>query len=91
MEDFEKDQPCECSGDGKRCISLPNTDMVANVRYSETLGVHPDQVADGSAFKMHPGASFDAQGRLRINNRKEKLQRIKERNEYLGTHLAELS
>jgi hypothetical protein len=64
--------------------------MENNVRFSETLGVHPDQVKDGSANKMHPGATFDAMGRLKINNRKEKIQRIKERNAYMGTHLSEL-
>lgn len=91
MEDYEKDQPCPtCGGAGKRVVCQVSTDMVENVRHSEALAVHPSQVADGSAAKMHPGAKFDSMGRMIIHNRKEKLQRIKERNAYLGTNLHEL-
>ena len=91
MKDYEKPCVCpQCLVVCPRVLSLPNTDMVENVRYSEAMGVHPSQVADGSANRMHPGATFDSQGRLRIANRKEKLQRIKERNRFMGTNIAEL-
>ena len=64
---------------------------VDNFRWSESLAVHPSQVADGSAFKMHPGATIDPKtGKIGIHNRKEKLQRIAEHNKMMGTNLHEL-
>jgi len=89
-DDFELPVDCECGHKADRIISLPRTDLVDNPRWSSALAVDPSQVASGEAYVAHPGAKFDAQGRMLIRNRKEKLQRIKERNRATGSTLHEL-
>lgn len=83
--DFKEIVPCpQCGKDANVCINLPMTDVNDNPRWSQSLAVHPDQVASGEAHLAHPGATFDKDGRMLIRNRKEKLQRIKERNKLTG-------
>ena len=48
-------------------------------RVSTALGVHPSQIADGSVFKTHPGAEFNANGDMVMKNRSEQKQRLKEK------------
>jgi hypothetical protein len=48
-------------------------------RLSSALGVGLSQIADGSAFKMHPGATFNHRGDMILKNRTEQKQRLKER------------
>lgn len=49
-------------------------------RVSSALGVHPSQIADGSVFKIHPGAKFNKNGDMILKNRSEQKQRLRERN-----------
>ena len=49
-------------------------------RISTALGVHPSQIADGSVFKIHPGAVFNKRGDMVMKNRSEQKQRLRERN-----------
>ncbi len=49
-------------------------------RVSTALGVHVSQIADGSVFKTHPGATFNKNGDMILKNRAEQKQRLKERN-----------
>jgi len=60
-----------------------NTDAVMkdNIRHSEVLGVHPNQIP--LARKIHPGAEFTEEGAMIIHNRQEKLKRMKERTAHL--------
>ncbi len=48
-------------------------------RVSTALGVHPSQIADGSIFKIHPGAKFNHNFDMVMKNRSEQKQRLKER------------
>lgn len=48
-------------------------------RTSSALGVHPSQIADGSAFLTHPGAKFNSRGDMIIQNRTEHKKRLAER------------
>ena len=48
-------------------------------RVSSALGVHPSQIADGSAFKLHPGARFNKRGDMILKNRTEHKLRLKQR------------
>ena len=48
-------------------------------RVSSALGVHVSQIADGSVFKTHPGATFNENGDMILKNRAEQKQRLKER------------
>lgn len=49
-------------------------------RVSTALGVHPSQIADGSVFKIHPGAVFNERGDMVLKNLGEQKKRLKERN-----------
>ena len=49
-------------------------------RISTALGVHASQIADGSVFKIHPGARFDHNGYMILKNLTEQKQRLRERN-----------
>ena len=48
-------------------------------RISSSLGVHPSQIADGSVFKLHPGARFNHRGDMILASRSEQKQRLRER------------
>jgi hypothetical protein len=48
-------------------------------RVSSALGVHPSQIADGSVFKMHPGAVFNSRGDMITKNLTEHKQRLRDR------------
>jgi putative FmdB family regulatory protein len=69
---------CEkCGKKAKRQISLPNTDLVNNERYSGAMGVNIRQIEQ--AKKIYPGSEYDKKGRLLIKNRKHKLYEAKRR------------
>jgi putative FmdB family regulatory protein len=69
---------CEkCGKKAKKIISLPNTDLVNNERWSNTMGVNPRQIPE--AMKKYPGSVYNQKGQLRIDNRKDKLKKAKER------------
>lgn len=53
------------------------TDLVDNERWSESMGVTPEQIPE--AVKTFPGSTYDSTGRLLIKNRKHKLQEMKKR------------
>jgi hypothetical protein len=55
-----------------------NTDLVNNERWSDAMGVNPDQIPE--AMKIFPGSTYDSEsGRLLIKNRKHKLFEAKRR------------
>ncbi|MCJ7828716.1 MAG: zinc ribbon domain-containing protein [Dehalococcoidia bacterium] len=71
----------KCNKCGKRMvkiISLPNTNMVHNVRLSSSMGVNPKQIPE--AERLYPGSKYTPDGRLIVESRKDKLQKMKERN-----------
>ena len=84
--------PCKCPDCGgiaaRVFVRSDNPDCGENVRYSKALGFHPDDVADGTANSIHPGARFvkTAGGmyEMEIKGRHEKLQRMRERERYTG-------
>ena len=73
-----------CGRDARRLATGFSTDMVENIRISKALKVHPGELRDGTAQKMHPGAEFLPNGDMVIHNRHEKLQRMKERSKADG-------
>lgn len=77
MKDCYKKVICECGQEMCKIISLPNTDIVENVRYSTAMGVNPRQIPQ--AMKMYPGSVYTPDGRLIIRSRKDKLKKMKER------------
>lgn len=86
----------DCTTPSKRSDKYGDiyTDLVNNERWSRNLGVHPNQLKDPAQRKrlaeIHPGATFDDRtGKMQISNRKEKLQRIKERGAATGQTLVE--
>lgn len=54
-----------------------NTDMIDNERWSESMGVAPNQVAE--ARRLFPDSTYDKQGRLLIRSRSHKKQELKRR------------
>ena len=54
-----------------------NTDIIDNERWSESMGVTPEQVPE--AMRTFPGSVYDSSGRLLIKNRKHKIQEMKRR------------
>lgn len=53
--------------------------MKENERWSWSMGINPDNPQEvAEAHKRHPGATFNERGQMRIANRAEKLQRMKE-------------
>jgi hypothetical protein len=83
----------ECGKMGTSCYTNGTIDCGEHVRLSRALGVHPDMIESGEAFKIHPGANFvkTAGGMfaLEIKGRGEKLRRMKERSTYTGMQLNE--
>lgn len=67
----------ECGRKAKKIISLPNTDLKENIRYSSAMGVNPRQIPQ--AMKTYPGSEYDHKGRLKVTSRKDKLKKAKER------------
>ena len=66
--------------DIERCRSKRysvNTDLVDNERWSESMGVTPEQVPE--ATRTFPGSVYDSEGRLLIKNRKHKIQEMRRR------------
>ena len=69
-----------CGGITHRAWTPPGKSMTGDKeRTSSALGVHPSQIADGSVFKMHPGARFNSRGDMILGSRTEQKQRLKER------------
>jgi len=67
----------KCGKKAVRIVSLPNTDLKENIRFSVSMGVDPSQIEN--AERAWPGSKYDKQGRLIIRNRKEKLERLRQR------------
>lgn len=68
----------KCGNRAKHIISLPNTDMKENERWSEAMGVNVDQIPQ--AQKTFPGSEYHPEtGALKINSRKHKLKEMKRR------------
>ena len=67
----------KCGIKAKRIPSNINTDLVNNVRYSNAMGVNPRQIPE--AMKKYPGSVYNEKGQLRVDNRKVKLERMKQR------------
>jgi putative FmdB family regulatory protein len=68
---------CKCGKRAKKIISLPNTDLVNNERFSGAMGINIRQIEQ--AKKIYPGSEYDSKGRLLIKNRKHKLYEAKRR------------
>lgn len=50
-----------------------------NIRWSWSLGINPDDAKQVAAAKIrHPGAEFNESGQMKINNRTEKVRRMRE-------------
>ena len=60
-----------------RVFSNVNTDLVNNERWSRAMGVNIRQIPE--AMKLYPGSVYDSRGYLRVDNRKRKLERMKQR------------
>ena len=72
---------CKCGGTTHRAWTPPGKSMTGDKeRVSSALGVHPSQIADGSVFKLHPGARFNHRGDMILASRSEQKQRLRERN-----------
>jgi putative FmdB family regulatory protein len=79
-----------CNGPAERDVehelSRSTQDQCDHTRYSWALGVcnpnNPEEMK--VAHENHPGAEFDKMGRMIIHNRKEKLQRMKEKSKAIG-------
>jgi len=76
------EQRCSCGKKLQRDIPRELQDNefnlleVDNPRWSDALGVHPNQVP--GILKEHPDRVYDREGRLLIKNRKHKLQLLRE-------------
>lgn len=72
---------CEvCKGETEFTLQMrANRIAGEKERVSSALGVDPSQIADGSVFKIHPGAKFNANGDMILKDRGEQKQRLKER------------
>ena len=77
MKDSDKAVVCECGQKMCRIISLPSTDMVNNVRYSNSMGVNPRRIPEME--RRYEGSRYTPDGRLIVNNRKDKLHKMAER------------
>ena len=77
MKDSETSVLCECGQTMYKIISLPSTDLVNNVRYSNSMGVNPKRITEME--RKYPGSRYTPDGRLIVNSRKDKLKKIKER------------
>jgi len=77
MKDSDTPVQCVCGQRMKRIISLPNTDLVNNVRYSSSMGVNPKRIPESE--RMYPGSRYTPDGRLIVNNRKDKLMKMAQR------------
>ena len=79
----------ECGVEAYRTYGSNSANLHSVTRVSMTLGMHPDQIADGTAARVHPGAEFDGQGNMVTHGLKERRQRIKEHNKATGQNLTE--
>lgn len=84
IDDRNSPFKCKCGGKLKRVWSNPhhiNATMVNNERWSETMGINPDQIPE--AMKLFPGSEYHPEtGALKIKNRKHKLFEMKRRGYY---------
>jgi hypothetical protein len=68
---------CKCGLRAARHLTAPSTDLVNNVRYSNSMGVNIRQIPE--AMRKYLGSEYDHKGRLKIKNRKHKLFEMKRR------------
>ncbi len=69
---------CECGQIMQRIVSLPSTDIVNNVRYSNSMGCNPRQIPE--MMRKYPGSRYTPDGKLIVNSRKDKLLKLRQRN-----------
>jgi putative FmdB family regulatory protein len=79
VQNYDPEQyiKCKCGSRKKKMISLPNTDLKNNERFSNVMGVNPRQIKE--AEKRFPGSKYTPDGRLIINSRQDKKKKMKER------------
>jgi len=68
-----------CGKPAKRSLSdeQVNTDCVSRERWSDAMGINPDQIADFR--KAYPDSVYDNEGRLLVKSRAHKKKLMKER------------
>ena len=74
MKDYNKPVVCVCGKNMQRIISLPNTDMINNVRFSNSMGVNPRQIPEME--RKYPNSRYTPDGKLIVNSRKDKLHKM---------------
>lgn len=84
MSQYNSIIKCDCGGKQHRIFAKANSNvdimMKDNPRWSESMGINPDQIEE--ARKCHPHSTYDDEGRLLIKNRKHKLLEMKRRGYY---------
>lgn len=60
-----------------RSAEYVHTDCMDHPRWSEAMGVNPDQIPE--AMRRFPGSTYDSEGRLLVKNRADKKKKMKER------------
>ncbi len=71
----------ECGGKTELTFQIRGSRICGDKeRISTALGVQPSQIADGSVFKVHPGARFNHNGDMILKDLGEQKQRLRERN-----------
>lgn len=53
------------------------TDCVDRPRWSDAMGVHPDQIPE--AMRRFPGSQYNSEGQLLVESRADKKKKMKER------------
>lgn len=79
MAKSSQPQDCDCGGIANKIYTNSRVDatMVDNPRWSWALGVNEDQIPEFQ--KKFPDWKFDNQGRVLIQNRQDKLKKLKQR------------
>ncbi|MHA2063277.1 MAG: FmdB family zinc ribbon protein [Candidatus Thorarchaeota archaeon] len=67
----------KCGKDAPRHYGGSMVGLKDNPRWSTAMGVHPSQIK--AAMKKWPGSVYNSKGYLRVQNRSEKLVRMKQR------------
>jgi hypothetical protein len=81
----------KCGKMAEQVYGTPAHNVHSVTRVSMSLGMHPDQIADGTAARIHPGAEFDGQGNMITKSLHERRQRMKERGRATDTTWSETS
>ena len=77
MKDSAQVHMCECGQKMCKVITMPNTDLVHNERYSSSMGVNPKRIREME--QRYAGSRYTPDGRLIVTSRKDKLRKMKER------------